>query len=59
MKKRQVIIIASALGIILASAGLSKFLTTLKEEPEEKKEIVVKKYVKTEAMMITCLFFID
>ena len=47
MKLRQIIIIGSAVLIIGGSIGLSKFLTTLKEEPEEKKEAPIKKYVKT------------
>ena len=47
MKLRQIIIIGSAVLIIGGSIGLSKFLTTLKEEPEEKKEAPIRKYVKT------------
>jgi len=47
MKLRQIIIIGSAVLIIAGSVGLSIFLTTLKEEPEEKKEAPIRKYVKT------------
>jgi len=47
MKLRQIIIIGSAALIIGGSIGLSIFLTTLKEEPEEKKEAPIRKYVKT------------
>ena len=47
MKLRQIIIIGSAVLIIAGSIGLSKFLTSLKEEPEEKNEAPIRKYVKT------------
>lgn len=47
MKKRQFIILGSALAMLLISVSLMKYLASLKEEPETKRPPEIKKYVKT------------
>ncbi len=48
MKKRQIIISLSGITIVVGSVLLNQFLTSLKEPPEVKVPIEVKKYVKTQ-----------
>ncbi len=47
MNKRQLTIFGTAALIMLVSFGASYFFSSLKEEPEAKKQVKVKKYVKT------------
>ncbi|MBV6645840.1 MAG: efflux RND transporter periplasmic adaptor subunit [Cyclobacteriaceae bacterium] len=47
MKKRQILIVLTAVLIVVGSIFLSKVLTDAKEAPEKKDPIVAKKYVKT------------
>lgn len=47
MKKRQIIIVFSAVIIFGGSFGLSQWLAEQKEEPEKEKPVEKKKYVKT------------
>ncbi len=47
MKKRQFIILGATLGVLFGSFGLSSYLASLKESPEEKKAVEIKKYVRT------------